>query len=169
MALPITRLPAGFLSFFGVKNTGRNPLYGMETTVANVDMLRWYAADESNAEYLFANANIGNLPGPASTLPVVPNGEQWLVTDVGCRVPAVGAAGFSICLVYTTPLVGAQQGITQIGPVNLGTAVGALVCGTWTRDPFLMPAGSNISVWVSQSGGAGVNSILYARICRLKV
>jgi len=74
---PINAPVNGLLSFFGLKNGGRNPQHLSEDLVPVIDLLDWYQAN--GAEAAASASTVINAVGFTSLGIVVPNGEWWFV------------------------------------------------------------------------------------------
>lgn len=88
----INRQPLGLLSFFGIKNTGRNPDQLANVIAPTLDLSRWYL--EQNSQSSATNQAVAAV-GFTSVL-VVPDGQTWAI--LGCSVNSQAALGAGVTL-----------------------------------------------------------------------
>lgn len=83
----INRSPSGLLSFFGIKNTGRNPAALQEVLSPTLDLVNWYLIQ--NSESVSINGAVAAIG--LNTLTNVPETETWAI--LACAVNSVAAMG----------------------------------------------------------------------------
>lgn len=83
----INRQPYGMLSFFGLKNFGRNPQALSEQLAGTLDLRDWYLS--TNSESLALNANVAAVG--FNNFLQVPESETWAI--LGCTVNSQAALG----------------------------------------------------------------------------
>jgi len=153
VSIPSSRQAPGLLSFFGVKNGGRNPEYGMEQLNATIDMLQWLLADPTAPTYINGSVNAG-AAGTAVTVAggafSVPDGQCWIVTEFTI-VTAVLGAGITL---QVTPMYDYSAGVTIIaacGPTSPVETVGAALIAAMDRTkPLILPPRSRLLAFSNQ-------------------
>jgi len=83
----INRQPLGLLSFFGIKNSGRNPSALAESIAPTLDLSQWYLA--TNSQSTAINDNVAAVG--FTTFIQVPQNETWAI--LACTVNSQNALG----------------------------------------------------------------------------
>lgn len=166
--IPTNRQPPGLLSFFGVKNGGRNPSYGMDVLTAVCDLTKWMLADPLAGEQINNNVNVGAVGATGPAL-VVPAGQVWIVTDAVAYPAAVLAAAttFQGCLVKN--LVSVFQWSCPIGPPTTVATTGQWFSAQRQapEEPMFLRQGEALALLTLQLTGAAFSANVNARIARL--
>lgn len=154
----INRQPLGLLSFFGVKNTGRNPSALAEIIAPTLDLARWYLS--TNSQSTAINANVA-VVGFSSFL-TVPETETWAV--LACTVNSQNALGAG----QTLRIGGAFARVSPLGnvihPLTLygDTATTGAVAASWSSPEAIVfvPPGSSIGIYTAAIAAGPVPSTL---------
>jgi hypothetical protein len=142
--LPTNRQAPGLLSFFGVKNGGKNPLYGMDQLLATVDLFSWLLADPLAFKFVTGQTtlNLGTTGFLLLNGSTVPPGSARIFLE--CSASSQSNAGTVLTALSILSLDNTIA--IPIGPqVNSGV-------GNWSvrRDnpltPFILPAGYSLGL-----------------------
>lgn len=154
----INRQPLGLLSFFGVKNTGRNPSALAEIIAPTLDLARWYLS--TNSQSTAINANVAAV-GFTSFL-TVPETETWAVLACSVNTQAVLGAGARL------RIGGAFSRISPLGsvvhPLTLygDTAQTGAVAVSWSNPDSIVfvPPGAGIGLYVADIAAGPIGASL---------
>jgi hypothetical protein len=153
----ISKVPAGLLGFFGIKNGGQYPQSIVPTIAPTLDLSGILAANYNEnfavpcvAALGFVTANI-----LASGLPaVVPSGELWLVTALSVQ----SFTGVGDSMTYSIEIRGTQNGSASawhraLSPeYTQGASLTRTLIGT--LDPVWLQPGDTLGCWFSAATNA---------------
>jgi len=157
---PINRLPAGLLSFLGIKNGGRNPQFLSEQLSPTFELLGWYL--QSNSLSLQANGNVTAVGFNANWF-TVPAGETWAVLSAQVNSQAALGAGVTIAFGgawIRSALQVLPSPLTVYSPAFTVGAVAVAASAPAGGPVTLVPPGGVIGVYCSQLVAGPVNTTL---------
>jgi len=163
----INRQPAGLLSFFGIKNTGRNPRDLATTISPTLDLHDWYLSQ--NSESVVVNSALAALG--FSPFYNVPETETWALLGVAVNSGAALGAGQSLrCgAAWTRPSPTAAV-IAPLTNLSQTETTGAVAI-SWSAPEQLVfvPPGASIGVYTSVlvAGPVSVNLHLTRIVMRI--
>lgn len=161
----INRSPTGLLSFFGIKNTGRNPSALADILAPTLELVPWYLSQNSESiSFTGPVAGIGFAPGFFN----VPETETWAV--IGCTVNSQAALGAGVTLQLgggwiRNPNLSIVAPLTTIGDV----ATVGQVAAAWSPAGTIefVPPGARIGVYVTQLVAGPVNTTVNLTVVRM--
>jgi len=134
----LSKFPAGLLSFFNIKNGGRNPQAIAEYLQPVLNLMPHYTALDRRTTSTAFNAAAVNSQSVVS----VPQSEAWLLEQLIVISPVLGA-GVTLQL---QPVV-LCRGITGLAGVPQRAAAGEQIIATYTpTQPLLLAPGDALGV-----------------------
>lgn len=153
----INRSPAGLLSFFGIKNTGRNPAALQESLSPTIDLAQWYLG--TNSESFAINQNVAAVG--FTQFVSVPETETWAI--LGCTVNSQAVLGAGVTLRIGGAWARNPNSLV-VYPLTLfgDTATTGAVAVSWSAPGDLMfaPPGASVGVYCSVLVAGPVNCTL---------
>lgn len=151
---PIQSIPEGLLSFFQLKNQGRNPHELGQVVQPDFEMRDWYFASRAVVTTATVNVIAGTLNFYEFTAPVgglvVPNTELWYIVDYSLIVGLAAGETLYATAAYLAPN---GTGTFVVGAANQVTGVASMI---FRADrSFFMPSGHKLGLFVTSTAGAG--------------
>lgn len=144
----INRQPYGLLSFFGIKNTGRNPASMGEVLSPTLPLDEWYLA--LNSEPFTVNISVPVIGFTGFVQ--VPQFETWAI--LGCTVNSTAVLGAGTTLQVQGAWARSSPAGQVVAPLTgLGTRSTTGQVATAFGEPqgyTLIPPGANIGVYCSE-------------------
>jgi hypothetical protein len=144
----INRQPYGLLSFFGIKNSGRNPEALAGTIAPTLDLSRWYL--EQNSQSSATNQAVAAV-GFTSVL-TVPDFQTWCILGVSVNSQAVLGAGVTLCIGGAwsrNPASNVVRPLTTFPERDFTTGQVAVAWSEGNLCTFA-PAGSQVGIYCSR-------------------
>jgi len=161
----INRSPSGLLSFFGIKNTGRNPQSIGDTLAPTLELVPWYLSQNSESiSFTGPVAAVGFNPGFFN----VPENETWAV--IGCTVNSQAALGAGVVITLGGGWIrnlnlSIVAPLTTLGPRSTTGQVAAAWSPVGTVE--FVPSGARIGVYVTEIAAGPVNTTMNLTVVRM--
>lgn len=161
----INRSPTGLLSFFGIKNTGRNPSALADTLAPTLELVPWYLSQNSESmSFTGPVAAVGFSPGFFN----VPETETWAV--IGCTVNSQAALGAGVVLTIgggwiRNPNLAIVAPLTTLGTRSTTSQVAAAWSPVGTVE--FMPPGARVGIYVTEIAAGPVSVTMNLTVVRM--
>lgn len=162
----INRSPSGLLSFFGIKNTGRNPSTIGDSLAPTLELVPWYLSQNSESlEFTGAVPGIGFNPGWFN----VPENETWACLGCTCNSQAVLGAGAVLTIGggwIRNPNLSIVAPLTTIGT----RTTAGVVAAAWSPVGIVsfVPSGARIGVYCTELAAGPINVTMNLTVVRMQ-
>jgi len=162
----INRSPSGLLSFFGIKNTGRNPSSIGDVLTPTLELVPWYLSQNSESvSFTGPVAAVGFSPGFFT----VPETETWAV--IGCTVNSQAVLGAGVVLTIgggwiRNPNLAILAPLTTLGERSTAGQVAAAWSPVGTIE--FVPPGARIGIYVTEIAAGPVSVTMNLTVVRMQ-
>lgn len=172
--IPVNRQPAGLLSFFGIKNSGRFPGWPDAAQYwPCFDLTRFALNDplavttQQNSLSLVGvgnNNTVAGVSGPAA-------GKLWYLLEAAWTSGVLGAGQTGQAVLTCAYPSAAGLSALPIGPQSLVETVGGQIVCTYASPgmPLIMPAGALLGVLPSQIAAGPITGSLLWRYVEVSI